>query len=272
MKTIDVDKAWDKLHARLKEENLLVPESKKIPFIVKMQRIAAVIALCIFGGGIALYFNQIKENEKLVSIYNDDNSNTLVSSLNDGSIVYLASGTFISYPERFAADKRQVSLNGEAQFNVKSDKNCPFLVETEIALVEVTGTEFNVKATGMESFELYVLHGSVTVTLKSDGIPVAVECGEMVSLLDERLLKTMLVSNQTNYTEKMQFKDDRLDNIIKVINTLSDKPVVFADSTLKSREMTITFSHNTVIEMIELLCLGLDLKYTDDENEIVISN
>jgi len=268
MRTIDVNKAWDQLYTRLENEELLVSERKKIPFIVKIKRIAAVIVLCIIGGAFAVYFG-LKENEQLISIHNNDNFNTLVSTLEDGSIVYLASGTILSHPEKFAADKRYVSLQGEAQFNVQSNKNCPFIIETQTVMVEVTGTEFNIKSTEKDAFELYVMNGSVMVTLKSNGVSDLIESGEMVCLNNNRLQKSLL-KNPTNYTQKMQFKDENLDNIVRVINTLSDKPIVFADSKLKKLEMTITFNNNTIIEMVGLLCEIFDLKYSENENDIVI--
>jgi ferric-dicitrate binding protein FerR (iron transport regulator) len=271
--SVDVDRAWDKLVARLKNDGLLSPENKKtVPFFVATRRVAAVVALCICGGAIALYLNFKNEGEPFVALYNGDISNTLVSTLEDGSMVYLASGAALTCPEPFSADKRQVSLRGDALFDVYSDKTCPFLIETEPALVEVTGTEFSIMSAGKDSFELSVLHGSVTVTLKSTGIPVRVESGEMVRLHDEHLQKTLSTDRNifARYTEKMQFKDERLEHIVRVINKISDKPVVFADNDLGNLEMTIPFSNNTVIEMVELLCEGLDLKYTNHENEIVI--
>lgn len=263
------------MYARLSDEQLLVAESEQattVPFIVKMRRAAAIVVLCICGGAAGLYLSSKRGTEQFVSIHNADMSNTLVSTLTDGSIVYLTSGATLTCPERFAADKRMVSLQGEAMFDVHGDKACPFLIETESVVVEVTGTEFDIKSADRESFELSVRQGSVKVTLKADGIPIRVEKGETVRLQADRLQKSLSADKRqfARYTEKMRFKDDRLDNIVRVINKISDKPVVFADSTLESREMTITFSNNTASEMVELLCVGLDLKYTDDGKVITI--
>ena len=270
MTTIDIDKAWNKLHTRLEEENLLANESSKIPIIVKMRQIAAIVLLCILGGTFAIYFGLKKDNLQLVSICNDDISSTLVSTLEDGTFVYLAGGTVLSHPEKFDADKRQVSLLGEAQFNVQSLKSRPFFIDTEIVMVEVTGTEFNVKSTDKNLFELYVLHGSVLVTLKSNKVSLSVESGEMVTLDNGVLIKSLHQKQSNKYTEKMQFKDDYLDNIVRVINTLTDKHIVFADSELKNNRMTVTFNNNTVSEMVELLCATFNLNYSENENEIII--
>jgi len=272
---MNIDQAWDKLHARLNDEGLLVAENERakiVPLIVRMRRVAAVVALCICGGAMAFYLSSKKESGTFVSISNSDISNTLVSTLNDGSIVYLAGGATLTSPERFADDKRQVSLQGEALFDVHGNKECPFLIETKPALVEVTGTQFNIKSDGKDSFELSVQHGSVTVMLKTTGTTVQVESGETVRLQAGQLHKTWSDNRHqfARYTENMHFKDERLENLVRVMNKLSDQPVVFADDSLKSREITITFDNNTVAEMIQLMCATLELTFTDDGTEFVI--
>ena len=272
---VDVNKAWDKLYAKLKDDDLLVPDkdtTASVSFFVKMRRAAAIAVLCICSGAVVLYLNLQKEKETIVSIYNGEITNTLVSTLEDGSIVYLSVGGVLNCPETFASEKRQVSLRGEALFDVNSDKNRPFLIETEPALIEITGTELNIKTAGKESFELSVLHGSVNVTLKTTGTPLRVESGEMVRLQSGRLQKSLLPDRQQfdRYTQKMQFKDERLEHIVRVIQKISGKSVIFSDDTLKDMEITITFDHNTVEEMIGLLCEVMNLNYTGNENEIII--
>lgn len=273
---LDVDKAWDKLHARLVEEQLLEPKNAKrigTPFITKMKWAAAIIVLCICGGAAYLYLFPEKETRQLFTLHNNEAFNILVSTLNDGSIVYLAGGATLTCPERFATNRRQVSLQGEALFDVHSDRDCPFLIETEPVVVEVLGTAFNIKTESGESFELAVQRGLVKVTVKATGAQTLVEAGEKVQLgANSQLVKEQSSERQefARYTEKMRFKDERLENIVHVINKISDKPIVFSDNALKDMEMTITFSNNTVGEMVELLCEGMDLTYTDDGEEIVI--
>lgn len=271
---MNVDRAWDKLYVRLADEKLLDPGTKTVamPFISKVKWAASIAILCVLTGVIGLYVSRVNDEPPFVSIHNSDATNTLVRTLDDGSIVYLAGGSALTCPERFAADKREVFLKGEALFDVQSDKSNPFLIETVPVIVEVTGTEFSIVSNGKESFELSVLHGSVSVTLKPDNAPVTVESGKTVFLQAGKLYLTETSDQRlfARYTQKMQFKDERLEHIIHVINKISDKPVLFSDNNLKNREITIAFSNNTVEEMVELLCAALDLKYTDHEGEMVI--
>jgi len=274
---LDVDRAWNRLHTRLADEQLLGPDDAKtvtVSFITKVRWAAAIIMLCICGGGAYLYLFPATETEQLFTLHNNEASSTLVSALDDGSMVYLTDGATLTCPEHFATDRRQVTLQGEALFDIRSNKNCPFLIETESAMVEVPGTTFNIKSDGSESFELSVQHGLVKVTVKTTGAHTMVEAGETVLLKANGQLQkepTRVLQPFNRYTEKMRFKDERLCNIVHVINKVSDKPIVFADSLLAERErMSVTFANNTPDEMLHFVCIAMGLTCTDNGEKIVI--
>ena len=52
----------------------------------------------------------------------------------------------MTYPEQFAKYNRNVTLEGEAYFEIAENKKSPFLVLAENVKIQVTGTCFNVKA------------------------------------------------------------------------------------------------------------------------------
>jgi ferric-dicitrate binding protein FerR (iron transport regulator) len=82
--------------------------------------------------------------------------------LSDSSVVWLNSGTKISYPEIFTGDKRIVTLDGEAQFEVSENKDRPFVVNTLGHSITVLGTKFNVYAYNESNqFEATLLEGSI---------------------------------------------------------------------------------------------------------------
>lgn len=68
-------------------------------------------------------------------------------SLADGSHIHLNSGSSIRYPLNFkSADKRVVTLKGEAYFEVAKDSLKPFIVSASGVNVQVLGTSFNFNA------------------------------------------------------------------------------------------------------------------------------
>ncbi|MDD4489703.1 MAG: FecR family protein [Paludibacter sp.] len=90
--------------------------------------------------------------------------------LPDGTIVWLNSQSTFTYPAVFSKT-RQVTLNGEGFFEVKADKNSPFIVSTSKGSVNVTGTIFNVRALDNEGiFETTLLEGKVKVISAEDSL------------------------------------------------------------------------------------------------------
>ena len=66
--------------------------------------------------------------------------------LPDGSMVWLNSGSEISYSNRFALDNRDVKLTGEAWFQAAKNTEIPMLVNSGEIQIKVVGTQFNVSA------------------------------------------------------------------------------------------------------------------------------
>lgn len=86
-------------------------------------------------------------------------------TLPDGTQVYLNSSSTLSYPTRFTGNSRQVTLRGEAYFEVAKNPKMPFLVNVrDQQQIEVLGTHFNVKAyTDDEIISTTLLEGSVKI-------------------------------------------------------------------------------------------------------------
>lgn len=66
--------------------------------------------------------------------------------LADGSTIILNSLSSISYPEDMSGKTRNVTLHGEAYFDVAKNPNKAFIVQAEGVEVKVLGTKFNINA------------------------------------------------------------------------------------------------------------------------------
>jgi len=103
--------------------------------------------------------------------------------LADGTRVELNANTSVSVRERRA--ERLVGLaDGEAYFEVAKDRSRPFIVETPMGTVQVTGTRFNVRELGRSELEVTVIEGSVqvrcgdTAAARSAAGPVVLGAGD----------------------------------------------------------------------------------------------
>lgn len=87
--------------------------------------------------------------------------------LADNSTIWLNSGSKFIYPAKFADDKREVYLEGEAVFEVTKNKEKPFHVITNDVEVKVLGTVFNVSAYPNDDFTSTALvSGSVELNYR----------------------------------------------------------------------------------------------------------
>ena len=84
-------------------------------------------------------------------------------TLPDGSEVWLNKGSSLSYKGMLDGRKRNVSLDGEAFFDVSPDKDRPFIVHGKDMDITVTGTRFTVTSYQDQSGAVYLEEGSVTV-------------------------------------------------------------------------------------------------------------
>lgn len=89
--------------------------------------------------------------------------------LPDGTKVWLNADSKLVYGEDFNGKLRQVTLEGEAFFDVVKDSLRPFIVHTANLDIRVLGTAFNVKAYAVDpTIETTLIRGSVEVIRKDD--------------------------------------------------------------------------------------------------------
>ena len=277
MNTVDINKAWNNLYNRLQQENLILSQ-KKMKSISALHYVAAVaLFLILVATSLYITLQSGIETTDLLAKTNNETDNILVTTLEDGSTIYLSEHSSLFYPEIFAPDKRKVRIVGTVLFDVSSESKRPFWVETEQASVKVLGTSFSVTSTDNKTFELSVQRGKVEVFNKLNKESIIVEAEEMVRLQSNHFLKSRDIKTNTNtstfttFTQKMRFKDERLGDILKVIENTTGVNIILMDKSLVNRTLTVAFENNTPDSMIEILCFALNLKSVQKQDGIYIS-
>jgi len=272
---IDVDKAWNILYAKLENDRLLPDETavssqQKRKLYLQWTAVAATVCIGIILS--VFYFSQSKEHSLLV-LQNKEKSGTLVTTLSDGSVVYLAPEASITCPSVFAENQRKVELNGNALFSVTKNEKRPFVITTnENITIEVVGTIFAVQSSHGNPFALSVKQGKVNVRSGENSTAVPVEAGETVQLNTGKLSKSGIINPQifSYFTDKMSFKDEKLYRIVHAINTIQSSPVIVTDKSVNNRTLTVTFENNSVETMAELICMALNLEQINKQDTIYI--
>ena len=275
---VRTDEAWRHLYTRLNKDSLLVEVGEEVirrRLFLKWGTVVAAMltgVVCLMSVWWLMPGNDTK-NLNLVIQENREKS-TLVTTLEDGSIVYLGQESVLQYPEHFATDKREVNLHGEAFFDVAKKHEQTFLIETEKVQIEVLGTAFYVRSNEEVPFSLSVWRGKVKVSLKQGGNSVFVNAGETVTLQSQQLQlsETSRGDESGVYTKNIRFKDESLEDILRVVNAENSALQIQTGSLdLGKRKLTIEFLDNSPDTVAELICWALNLKCTREGDKLILS-
>jgi len=155
------EESWNNLQAKLWRKSY-----GKWQNTIKMYhffRYAAIFLFVLAVGSLVLYFST--RPTKVPDTYTRviaENGQISKVSLPDGSFVWLNSGSEITYNNLFSSVNREVTLKGEAYFDVAANENIPLIVDCGELQVKVFGTSFNVNAYNWEEdIEVVLEEGKV---------------------------------------------------------------------------------------------------------------
>lgn len=114
---LDVKKALEDVHCKMKQKKV----NRYQVLFRGMQRAAAILFIPLMVSWSILYWDKDKEEIHMMEVRTNPGMTTSVE-LPDGTEVVLNSSSSLRYPSRFADDKREVKLVGEAFFSVAKDE------------------------------------------------------------------------------------------------------------------------------------------------------
>jgi len=176
--------------------------------------------------------------------------------LSDGSKVQLNSMSSIRFPVQFAQDCRLVELEGEAYFEV-SKTGQPFIVQTKGMKIEVLGTTFNISAYANEEYQTTLVSGSVKVQTEngSNRILKPSEQACITPGSNQINVRNVDTAFYTSWIHgKINFKDQRLDDIMKTLARWYDMDVVYENEATKELRFGCYVNrYNEITPLVKLL-------------------
>lgn len=165
--------------------------------------------------------------------------------LPDGSNVWLNAGTKMQYPVSFMKDKREITLDGEAYFDVAHNERCPFVVHTHAMDIEVLGTKFNVEAYAkQQNFEASLLQGKIKIKSPLDDKISQILLPNYKSTLKNGKLVTSKIEDYNEYRWKEGlycFKNKSFIEIIKKLERYYNLKIVVNKPNITKIELTGKF-------------------------------
>lgn len=275
-------KDWQTISGRIDGAVKLSTGSKVIPLIITISKIAAVLIIGALGYFLpSLLLNSSTRAYTSITVPNGSKTEIL---LPDGSHVLLNAGSTLRYPERFVKDNREVYLDGEAFFNVKSSLHQKFLVKTKDLTIKVYGTSFNVMSySDASTTETTLVEGKIGITINSDKNERANEV-----LMEPNQLA---IWNNSNSAEQKQLvikkgidislytawkdgiliiKSEALQDLALKLERRYGVKIVFGNDDVKSIRFTGTLKNETVEQVMALIKLVSNIEYSIHENVITI--
>lgn len=217
-------------------------------------RLARYAAVVLLAGGLFFLFRKYifnTDTEVKYTEYQAPLGTRKEVLLSDGTKVWLAPASKIRAPVKFSGNTRPVELDGEALFDVKSNKEQPFIVTTGKFKVEVLGTIFVVNAYSRDkSFKTSVLEGAVKVHNGDE--TMTLKPGESGFLSGNKLIKGSTSLNEIHYLQSgiYKFDDMPLSGIVGTMSNWYGVNFIIKDPELAKSLLTGKIRENDKVETI----------------------
>lgn len=280
LKKYPTDQAWEKVELRI---------HSKPSF--KQTKIRKLISNPLFRTAAAILFAAML----LVSGYEVFNNSTSLGgmmeitstdqvlkpfTLPDGTVVSLNSNTKLNYPKKFAGKIREVSIEGEAFFEVKPNKSKPFVIHAGKAQIKVLGTSFNVCAyPDSKRIEVIVETGKVQVLSK---IFLPVQGDELILVPGDK--GTLVISNNSlqkttnqdpNFlawkTRSLIFKATSLGEVIGNLEKVYKVNIRLADPKLNGLLLTAQFNDYSLDFIMRVIETTFQIEVKKDNGQYILT-
>lgn len=274
------DKAWEKVDNKI-HTNKIEREFKFRKIILSPGfRIAAVFfAFVLLISSYLLWISPSAKIEMLEISSADQVMNKV--ELPDGTIVSLNSNTKIVYPEKFDRTNREVTIEGEAFFEVKPNKRKPFIIHAGKAQIQVLGTSFNVSAyPELKQVEVIVETGKVQVSNK---VAKTEQTNELILIPGDRgtliyssnsLLKT--TNQDPNFlswkTRHLIFKSTSLGEVIRNLEKVYKVEIHLADPRLSQLLLTAQFNNYSLDFIMEVIETTFQIEAKNVNGQYILKN
>lgn len=270
-----VEQSFDKFAKRVRM-NKVLPERKGLHPALRW--VASIAALLIIGIGSFYLINHtgkvryVEVPQTYCKVIMPEKCKGTVV-LPDSSVVWLNAGSTLIYPERFAADSRNVKLTGEGYFEVKKNPSAPFHVEARQMLVTVLGTTFNVRSYENEEIvETVLLTGSVNVKMNDEKVyQLAPNQRIALNLKEQSVDITTVVGTDYNIwkEDRLRFENAPLGEVINKLEKWYGIEMACPEGLRRNVRLSLTVRNETVGEIMKMISLIVPVKYTIHPNQKV---
>ncbi|MEP6464966.1 MAG: FecR family protein [Parafilimonas sp.] len=286
------EKLWKKIQKNISDQKR--SSIKKIHFFSLTKIAAAAILIGIIGFGIYYSLPANKEANSFVKATESKGLNYIKNTtsaakkvvLEDGSLISLQPGATIAFPKKFAADKREVFLDGVAYFKVSKNAERPFYVYDDNIVTQVLGTSFIIKKVD-NKIEVDVLTGRVAVYEndhnnkqheKTNGVVITpnqkvtyyTSNHQFITALVENPVP-VIVDNKKATAIKFLYDDAMVSKVLNDLQQQYNIQIIVENDKINQCFFTGDITEQSLYNKLDLLCQAIQANYEVRGTSIVIN-
>jgi len=243
-------------------------QKKKKRVLPVWTNVAAAVAILLIGLFAAQFIPFFQtENRSMVESFQVPMGSHSQVVLADGTRVNLNSNSSLRLEPGFSTTNRKVSLEGEAYFEVKSDKSNPFEVRTHKFNIVVTGTKFNVNSY-REDRNIGATLAEGRIQLEARNMKtIVLKPGQKITF-NQQTMKAVLseadVASDIAWVEgELNFRDIPFPDLIRRLERWYDVKLEYDGPDFDSMTYTGHFKNQeTIWQVLDALKLTTSIDYT----------
>ena len=259
----DIDKVLAKVKRRV--------HGQAVSWWEWIQRIAALLSIPLLLGCLWLYYEKddVKQTIQMIEVKTNPGMTTSIV-LPDSTLVCLNSESVLRYPSHFEEATRRVELEGEAFFDVTSNKEKRFIVKMGgQSQIEVYGTSFNVEAYAKDNkISTTLIEGTIGFIYKDkDGKAKKIGLKPHQKLVYElssfrTQLYTTSGETETSWKDgKIIFNNTSMDEVLRMLSKRFNVEFVLSNKNLKDYAFTGTFTEQRLDRIMEYFEISSQIKW-----------
>lgn len=265
----DTNQAWDVLQKKIVSQE----RKNRRLFSIKHNALLKIAASIILLIGISWITFSILNQSKFETIQTSKFQTTEI--LPDGTTVYLNKNSKIEYPKQFALNTREITLSGEAYFNVAKDAKRPFIITAKETQIEVLGTSFNVIANkNDDKVEVLVESGIVRLSVLNNNEKLVLTKGQFGFSQNNSLNRNEI--SDLNYlswkTKRIDFNEAPLAYVINILNQTYTSNIIISDEVSSNFKLNAKFDKAPLDTVLKSICLAFDLEHDKKRGKIQLVN
>ena len=265
--------AKERTRRRIDEE---IKKDLRRMWLKRVSTVAASLLIPILIFSTVYLYREMDHYKQIPNIVSVNRGQRAGITLPDGTIVHLNSESKLTYTPEFNGKLREVSLEGEAFFEVTPNKEKPFIVKTSVFDVEVLGTSFNVSVYNDENIvETALIEGKVKLTMNGyPSKPVYLTPSQkFVYSRNEQKGNISIMEEDSELAWKqgiLAFNAVPLTEVFKRMERWYGVTIHYDKENLVNDKFTGQFKLISIQEMMNILRIHYNLKFKIENNDIYI--